>query len=152
MDIKELARHAIISKIEACNDQYEVWKEDHAFAKLVFDCDDLLDDLVETYESIDSLHRDFVDRVTENSRTYSASADEAIHDLCRKWLDLARRVKTNLLDAYKSEGYSFDHETPFTEKLKLAEESEAVGFDVYARQKFEEFMPSFDKLNSVPFQ
>jgi len=149
MTFLEKAHAAVERRLGACSDEVEAWQLDHERAMRVFDCEDLLASMINVFDGIDELNRQYTNDVINGTLTYSEEFDARINTLCDNWFSLANRIKETTLDWCKAQGHDVTKEPEFLEKISLACASKQEGFDSYAIQAANSIRLSIDRLSAV---
>ncbi len=148
MTVFEKARSAVEQRLGACNAEFEAWKIDHEKAMLLFDCEELLESMVELFDDIDNLNRQYSDDVLSGVTSYDEEFDDRIKTLCIGWLNLAEEIRDGTLAWCKAQ-YDVSGEEAFLKKLATALESKQHGFDTYAIEKANVFRAVIGTLNPI---
>ena len=69
MTFLEKAHAAVERRLGACSDEVEAWQLDHERAMRVFDCEDLLASMINVFDGIDELNRQYTNDVINGTLT-----------------------------------------------------------------------------------
>lgn len=127
MTIAELAK-PIESKVRACEEQQESWKQDHDLAQNVFNLQDLLGDVVECFNSLRRLDQLFLKRISKDAHAYDETLDNAIIVLSGRVHQLLESINSSLLPYFERHFEVVDNSDVFRKCLEYARESEKYGY------------------------
>ena len=144
-----VAASAARSKIVACEGQFEAWQIDHEKAMVVFSCETLLANLVETYGSLTALNADYARYVFANPNSYNYDFDQGIKKMFLDWLVLSSKVERDLVRWCTSQGYSVNNADLLTSRIADARIAASKDFDEDATELIYRSMPHLDDVESV---
>lgn len=141
----ELLTYPIRDKLNACESQQEAWQRDHETAKMVFRFEDLLNDLVESFQNLDRLDKWFRDAVMENPNCYSESFDNLLRKLYARFHDVA--IASNIILEIVEKDYSeVDSAREFRRCLETANAAKKADFRMEAKIDRQELQTEVNRL------
>lgn len=98
-----LVEKIVRERLDAYEDEYDVWKADHAQAMLYFNFCDLLEEGVRLFNSICRLDENWRGDVAKKRTEYDEDTHSKIFDLFRRWAKIGRRIDEQLLPWFVQE-------------------------------------------------
>jgi hypothetical protein len=148
------AREAIEKDLGANETKTETWLEDHELAMQIFDTEDLVSDVISSFDSLIKLDKKVVDYVICGKLSVCDETVYNVKDLKKRWLKLAVAVDRDLVGMAESLGFAIENKTDLLNRIELAKTDEAQSFEAYENSLINSFDVSYEiaSKNSTPFE
>lgn len=131
-------------KLASCSSRQEVWKKDHLVAMALYKFEDLLGDMVELFDEIESFDRYYRQSLFAAPNSYSEEVDQRLKTLSRMYLDLMIDIAETTLQPF--EEFAVSRRAEFESCLSKAKLSAKHDFDLEAEIDYHANLPTLDSF------
>jgi len=118
----------IRTRIDACDQEVERWKEDHELAKILYSFEDLLDMAVQCYDGLQRADRWFTSRMAKPDAEYDEAFDELLIELHRRFHRVSEDIERVIVPLFDGSFDEVEYLTEFRRRLERMRVSKTVGY------------------------